>query len=188
MTLVLHSERLILRPLAAADVDLTVELMTDPAAMKYWGPVLSADVAASRQPSFMQRGGDGGIGIWCVDDRVSQEKLGWALLLPLAPEGDDTDWDMVVEGDWPDGDVEIGYMLKPAAWGKGLATEACARMLQFAFESTPLMEVVAVTAPDNAASQNVLRKCGFIDEGLRQAYGSQSPAFRITRGQWTLVP
>ena len=49
---------------------------------------------------------------------------------------------------------------------------------------TPLTEVVAVTDPNNAASQNVLRKSGLIDTGARRAYCRDLPGFAITKDQW----
>jgi RimJ/RimL family protein N-acetyltransferase len=105
-------------------------------------------------------------------------------VLPLPIEEDDTDWDLVAGEDLPEGEIEVGYLLKQSAWGKGYATEACTRMLRFAFEQTALQEVVAVTDPENRASQKVLRKCGLIEEGLRRAYAAVCPGFRITRRQW----
>ena len=44
--------------------------------------------------------------------------------------------------------------------------------------------VVAVTDPDNEASKSVLLKSGFRYEGVRRAYASDCPGFRITRQQW----
>lgn len=61
---------------------------------------------------------------------------------------------------------------------------ACKRLLRFAFEDTPLDEVVAVTDPNNRASQHALRKSGLIDEGRRRAYATDGPGFRLTRRQW----
>ena len=90
----------------------------------------------------------------------------------------------MVGDELPDCEIEIGFLLKPSAWGKGYATEACKRLLKFAFEETRLKEIVAVTDPENAASRNVLKKSGLIDEGLRPAYAAQCPGFRITRQQW----
>ena len=66
-----------------------------------------------------------------------------------------------------------------------MATEACRRLLRFAFEDTPLSEIVAVTEEGNLASERVLLKCGFEREGMRRAYGGQSRAFRLTRGAFT---
>ena len=97
---------------------------------------------------------------------------------------DDTDWDLVVGDQVPEGDIEIGYILKTTAWGKGYATEACKRILQFAFEVSPLEEIIAVIDPENVASRKVLEKSGLIHEGLVPAYTGHYPGFRITRQQW----
>ena len=68
----------------------------------------------------------------------------------------------------------------------GLTPEACRRqrLLRFAFEETPLTEIVGVIEEGNAASENVLLKCGFVREGMRRAYAEQRPAFRITSEQF----
>jgi RimJ/RimL family protein N-acetyltransferase len=57
-------------------------------------------------------------------------------------------------------------------------------LLKFAFEATPLEEIVAVTDPHNEASKSVLLKSGLRYEGMRRAYASDCPGYRITRQQW----
>ena len=89
----------------------------------------------------------GCIGIWTVINRLTQEKLGSALLLPLPIDEEDTQWDLIQGDDLPDAEIEIGFLFKRSAWGKGYATEACSRLVRFAFEKTPLTEVVAVIDP-----------------------------------------
>lgn len=69
----------------------------------------------------------------------------------------------------PSGDIEIGWHLHPAAWGNGYATEAAARGLKHAFDSG-LDNVVAVTSPDNVASQNVARRIGMSHQGRTDRY------------------
>jgi len=184
MKLDLETARLRLRPLTEGDVDLGLDLLTDPAVTKYAGRTYTRDEVAEQMPTVVRRCAGGAIGIWCVTDRATGEKLGTAILLPLPVDEDDTNWDLVRGEQMPDAEIEIGYMFKPSAWGKGYATEACARLLRFAFEETTLDEVVAVTAPENAASQNVLRKCGLVHEGTRKAYAYPCPGFRITRKAW----
>jgi ribosomal-protein-alanine N-acetyltransferase len=97
---------------------------------------------------------------------------------------DDTNWDLVEGPDIPDWEIEVGYILKRPAWGKGYATEICMRLLAFAFEETPLVEIVACIDGDNHRSRQVFSKCGLRDEGLRRAYADLSPCFRITRREW----
>lgn len=59
-------------------------------------------------------------------------------------DAEDTQWELLQGNDLPDGEIEIGYLFKRSTWGKGVATEACRRLLRFAFEETPLTEVVGV--------------------------------------------
>lgn len=184
MNLVLETERLRLTPLALADVDIALEMFTDPAVTKFIGDQETEDAIRSGMPVWIKRGGDGCIGIWCISNRVTGEKFGDVFLLPMPTDGDDTDWDQVVPDVMPEGDVEIGYNLKESAWGKGYATEACCRLLQFAFEETPLQEVVATLDDDHEASKRVLEKSGLTCRGRRRAYGNDNPDWRITRKEW----
>ncbi len=184
VNLELETDRLFLRPLANNDWEMAVETFMDPEVMKFVADVGSEEALAEEMKTAIRRGAGGRIGVWCVLQRETGEKLGTAILLPLPIEEDDTDWSLVQEDQYPDADIEVGYILKRSAWGNGYATEACRRLVQFAFEETELDEIVAVTDPRNAASQEVLRKCGLRDEGLRRAYADECSAFRINRKQW----
>lgn len=185
MNLVFDSERLEFRPLSDADMDLLVEQWTDPDVVKYVADkTCTEEELAEEMPIFVRRCAGGCIGIWCLTDKATREKLGTAILLPMPVEMDDTDWDLVVGEQIPEGDIEIGYIFKKSAWGKGYATEACKRLLRFAFEESPLEEIVATIDPENGASRKVLEKSGLICEGLVRAYAHDIPGFRITRQQW----
>lgn len=184
MNLELPTERLLLRPLAESDLDVAVAVLTDPEVMRYVVEPFARERVVAEMPVAVRRGGGGCIGIWCVTRRETGEKLGTAVLLPLPIEEEDTNWDLVGGPDIPDGEIEVGYLLKKSAWGRGYATETAQRLLRFAFEDTPLEEVVAVTDPDNRASQRVLRKSGMVDEGLRRAYAGEASGFRARRGDW----
>ena len=184
MKLELYAERLCLRPYDLSDVDLDIEMATDPDVMKYFGGVVTEEQAVAETINFTRRCGDGCIGVWTVIDRLTQEKLGEVFLAPLPIDVEDTQWELIHGDDLPDGEIEIGYLFKRSTWGKGVATEACQRLLRFAFEETPLTEIVGVIEEGNAASENVLLKCGFVREGMRRAYAEQRPAFRITRAQF----
>ena len=138
-------------------------------------------------PNSIRRGGNGGIGIWCIADRRTGEKLGDTYLLPMPIDEDDTDFSLVVMGQMPDADIEIGYFLKRSAWGRGYATEVCKRLLQFAFQEVSLNEVVASVEDGNVASKHVLEKSGLLDRGRTRSYGQDSPIYRITRDEWNTL-
>ncbi|KAL7903426.1 acyl-CoA N-acyltransferase [Trichoderma sp. SZMC 28014] len=64
---------------------------------------------------------------------------------------------------------ELGYWFTPSAWGKGYATEFVKALVPWAFETWPrLNRIEAMAYERNEASQKVLRKCGFVREGMRR--------------------
>jgi ribosomal-protein-alanine N-acetyltransferase len=67
---------------------------------------------------------------------------------------------------------EIGYALARDCWGKGLATEAAGRIVEFAKDELKVKQLFATHAADNAASGRVLEKTGFIyrNEGTYSSF------------------
>lgn len=66
----------------------------------------------------------------------------------------------------------IGYDLSRKYWGQGLMTEAAAAIIQTAFDGNLVCDKInriqADTVPGNTASERVLVKLGFKQEGLRR--------------------
>ena len=66
----------------------------------------------------------------------------------------------------------IGYDLKPDYWNKGISTEAIFEILRVAFVGKlpcgPLHRIQADTILGNIASEKVLNKLGFKEEGIRR--------------------
>ena len=62
--------------------------------------------------------------------------------------------------------VTIGYQVVPSAQGRGLATAACAMIIQLAW-SAGARRLLASTDADNVASRRVLRRNGFHTEDGR---------------------
>jgi len=66
----------------------------------------------------------------------------------------------------------IGYDLKRAHWGNGIAAEAVLEAIRAAFAGRlacgPLHRIQADTIPGNVASEKLLLKLGFREEGLRR--------------------
>lgn len=73
---------------------------------------------------------------------------------------------------------EIGFMLRPDAWGKGYATEAVSAVVKTVFEKTDVTHLTARTDEANRGSWNVLEKSGFkrVD---RQEYENATLGKRI---------
>ena len=65
-----------------------------------------------------------------------------------------------------EGEIEIGYALAKDAWGKGFATEAGSKILQYGFETLGFCRVIASARPENARSIRVMEKMGMHSIGL----------------------
>src|SRR5580700_7440550 len=61
-------------------------------------------------------------------------------------------------------EVEVGYVIKPAYWGRGLATEITAASLEVGFKLLDLQRIIAIAQPANAPSRRVMEKCGMVFE------------------------
>lgn len=72
---------------------------------------------------------------------------------------------------------EIGYVLHPDFWSKGLATEAARILLRFGFGELQLRRISATCHPDNHASARVLEKAGLVFEGRMRSH-------MFVRGEW----
>jgi ribosomal-protein-alanine N-acetyltransferase len=60
--------------------------------------------------------------------------------------------------------AEIGYMLHPDYWRRGIVSEALKATIDFGFEEIKLHSIQANVAPANNASQQILLKHGFVKE------------------------
>lgn len=81
--------------------------------------------------------------------------------------------------------LELGFHLRPAYWGKGLAREAASAAIGYAFGVLGAKGLFAGHHPDNAASRALLEKLGF--RFVRDEYypptGLQHPSYLYTPKQ-----
>jgi RimJ/RimL family protein N-acetyltransferase len=99
------------------------------------------------------------LGLWAMVPRSPDGAvpIGTVLLLPLADAAGPTD------------EVEVGWHLHPEWQGQGLATEAAGALLGAAV-SAGIDRVLAVTDPDNVASQAVAGRLGMVDTGVTERW------------------
>jgi [ribosomal protein S5]-alanine N-acetyltransferase len=88
-----------------------------------------------------------GFGTWVFRARESGEVIGTATLRRVEIEGRD--------------EVEVGYRVAAAWWGRGIATEMARALVGVARDRLGLEEVVAFTLPHNIASRRLMEKAGF---------------------------
>lgn len=162
----LHSVRLRLRDWQPGDVDFLFDLYSRWEVQRYIGlvPRVMADRAEAQErlDRLAANPLPAPLGVWAVAREDDGRLLGVLLLKDIPASGAE-------EPRQPSGDIEIGWHFHPDAWGHGYATEAAGRVLQHAFDNA-LPRVVAVTNPQNAASQQVCLRIGMTHEGRTDRY------------------
>ncbi|OJF15073.1 GNAT family N-acetyltransferase [Couchioplanes caeruleus] len=180
----LRTSRTLLRRWQEDDLQAYFELYSRWEIMQWLGPRprrVVADMDEARERFARRREREAALplpyGLWALvvsdaDGHWSADPVGTVLLLPLRDASGDTS------------EVEIGWNLHPDHQGRGLVTEA-ARALLGAGEQAGLTSVLAVTDPDNTASQAVARRLGMRDEGLTDRwFDTTTRQFRWTTSRW----
>jgi RimJ/RimL family protein N-acetyltransferase len=147
---VAETERLRLREWDPEDEERFYRIMNRPEVMQHLGGVQSPEEwsAAFQRVTAFQR--DVGHTFWIVEDRAGGEILGFCgVKLSNAPGAGDLT-----------GKHEIGWRLRPDAWGKGIAKEAAIASMDLAFDRFGAPEVIATTLHDNVASQGLMKRLG----------------------------
>lgn len=62
--------------------------------------------------------------------------------------------------------AELGYVLSPDYWGKGITTEATKKVIEYGFEEMDLIRIQARCFLENIGSSRVMEKAGMTFEGI----------------------
>ena len=169
----LLTERLRLRGLDESDASDLAAMNADPEVMRFIAEPKPYDDALRQAKSFIAWNRENPQRFWAIEDRRHGGFHGWVFLARL----DELD------------DVELGYRLPRASWGRGIATEASRRIVELAFTEQRLPRLIAVTDPGHRRSQHVLKKLGFSFEGTRRAYDVDGlHYFVLERDDWRQPP
>jgi RimJ/RimL family protein N-acetyltransferase len=149
----LATERLVLRPLAAADAGALFEVFSDPEVMRYWSSApwteleqadeYIANAAQGIEDETMLRLG--------IEIAATGQLIGQAALYSFNQQNRRCD---------------VGYALGRAHWGRGYLGEALEALLSHGFSALDLNRVEADIDPRNEPSARALLRLGFRQEGL----------------------
>lgn len=155
---ILESTRIRLRPLDGGDVDAIFGVFGDPDVMRYWTfPAFRERAQAEGLiEEVRQRFATRTFVQWGIARREDGVVLGTCSLFRIEPVHRR---------------AEIGFALRRGDWGRGLAGEAVATALEFAFGPLDLIRIEADVDPRNDRSIRLLERLGFQREGyLRNRY------------------
>lgn len=166
----INTPRLILRGWCAADFVAYAEMCSDSQVMRYigMGKPLSSEDAWRNMAMIIGHWQLRGYGMWAVEERQSGEMIG--RIGCWQPEG------------WPG--FEIGWSLRRAFWGRGLATEGAKAAINYAFADLNQSEVIHLIFPENTASIRVAEKLGAKLQGTTKILGNEVLLYGILREDW----
>lgn len=155
----LTTSRLLLRKTTLTDADAVFFLRSDPEVLKYLG----------REPCTSLKEAEDFITL-ITNNLETNEAISWAITLKEEPAkmiGNIAFWRM----DKASYRSEIGYVLHPGYWQKGIMKEAILKVLSYGFDTMGLHSVEARISPGNRASAALLETTGFVQEGyLKESF------------------
>jgi RimJ/RimL family protein N-acetyltransferase len=160
----LETERLLLRPPLAEDLDGWAEMMGDEEAARFVGGLQSRAGSWRGMATMAGSWALHGFGMFSVIEKASGRWVG--RLGPWCPEG------------WPG--TEVGWGLVRSAWGKGYATEGAAASIDWAVEALGWTEVIHCIDPANLGSIRVAERLG----SRRLRHGKLPPPFETEVEIW----
>ncbi len=147
----LRTERLILREITLNDAEDFFVLRKNKEAMKYIDKPLHKSVSETQE--LIQK---------IIDDIKNNETIAWAISLKGNQKLIGTIGYHRIQKEHHRG--EIGYMISPEYWNKGLVSEALVKVLEYGFTQMKFHSIEGVINPNNLISAKLLKKFGFIKE------------------------
>jgi ribosomal-protein-alanine N-acetyltransferase len=148
----LKTKRLLLRKMTMNDAPEIFFLRSDENVLKYIGKEPAGSIKEAEE--FIER-------INAVVD--ANETIMWAITLgdnPGKTIGTICYWHLQPENYR----AEIGFVLHPEQWRKGIMIEAILKVLEYGFGVMKLHSIEARISPENTASAAILEATGFIKE------------------------
>ena len=148
----IKTERLLLRRVKKNDAAEILKLRSDEIVMKYIGKEMATSLSDALE--FIKR---------IHESLMTNNGIVWALALNENPGkliGYIGHWRLIKEHYRS----EVGYMLSPEYWKKGMMKEALLKVIDYGFNEMQLHSIEAHINPYNLASASILESTGFVKE------------------------
>ncbi|STO09036.1 Putative ribosomal N-acetyltransferase YdaF [Exiguobacterium aurantiacum] len=157
----LETERLTLRPLEVVDASRLFPIFSNATVLKHYGmePHATVDETVHMVTNMIEGMQAGTVIRWGIvrkDDLTLIGTIGFHNLVPRHRR------------------AEIGYEIHPDHWRNGYASEALQRALDYAAHVAAFERVGAIVYTENVASQQMLERNGFFQEGMLRQYMRQN--------------
>ena len=165
MSVIIETERLLLREMTQADFPLLCRHLQDKKVMYAYEHAFTDSEVQEGIDKQLERYKQYGFGVWAVVLKENGELIGQCGLSMQPCEDKEV--------------LEIGYIFQKAYWHNGYATEAAVACKEYAFNVLNAAEVYSLIRDTNTASQNVAKRNGMRVRGtyVKHYYGVDMPHY-----------
>ncbi|MCS7460243.1 GNAT family N-acetyltransferase [Paenibacillus doosanensis] len=150
MTIILQTDRLLLREYEEGDQEEAYRLLSDPVTMSFWPQPLDREQAAGWVRRSMDSCRENGFGRWLVVDKSTGGSVGDCGLMRASIGGRE--------------EIDLGYIIHHPHWRRGYGFEAASACMEYGFARLGLERICANMPVEHTASSRVAEKLGMIKE------------------------
>jgi ribosomal-protein-alanine N-acetyltransferase len=166
MNIIAQTSRLLIREFTPEDEILLLDLDADMRLTRYVKKRTAQESKKVFKDTLKDYKNLSGLGRWGIFNLADNDFIGVCILN---------------YSEYDSKSIELGYRLHLKYWGSGIATELAQALVFYGLNEVGLKEICAVTHPDNTASQRVLSKAGFRQQGHAFWYGENLPLFKVSK-------
>jgi ribosomal-protein-alanine N-acetyltransferase len=144
--IILETEHLLFRPLTLSDLDDLAELYADPEVMRFLGGPRSRTDVQHALNGYIREYEIYGHSFFATFQKSDQRFIGQCGLLNQEVEG-------VPE-------VELGYLLAPEYWQRGLALEGISALKDYGLQQMGFTRIISLIPSGNAAAIHIAEQIG----------------------------
>jgi RimJ/RimL family protein N-acetyltransferase len=150
---IVETDRLILRQLSVEDAPFILDLLNQPAWLRFIGDRgvrTIGDAERHIRTVYMASYERHGFGLYLTELKKGSTPIGMCGLIKRESLDD----------------VDIGFVFLPQFWSRGYAFEAASAIMQYARNLLKLNRLVAIATPDNERSIKLLKRLGLAFERM----------------------
>jgi RimJ/RimL family protein N-acetyltransferase len=169
-SVILETERLILRQFVPGDADALSRVLSDPETMRHYPVPFDRAAVDEWIRRNLRRYAANGHGLWAMDEKTTGEMIGDCGLTLQEVDGTSL--------------PEIGYHLRRDRWGQGFATEAAVACRDYGFNKMSVDFLISLIRPENLPSRRVAERNGMKVWKETTRNGLRHLVYRVTREEW----
>ncbi|MBN2382327.1 GNAT family N-acetyltransferase [bacterium] len=143
---ILSTKRLVLRYQRKSDIEFLVYLWMDEEMTKYTGGPREKQTLIDEFRRISENPREEEYNLWTIESKASHNPIGHAGFIPKEIKGKQY--------------IELNYYIDKEQWSKGYGKEIARGLLDYAFKTKKLDQLIAIIDPENEPSKKVAKAIG----------------------------